>query len=1623
MLYADALIVTELIVSRQKVIIQGKVYWIRVKELDAWFLNFQEDDQDDLSSDGESQEGNVANKADNNESRVDRVSESSFMHENDNAHKDVNSCKKRREVDKLIDQGKTNDEILIKRITLLNDLQELNNRNAMEISQKAKIRWSIEGDENSKYFHGIMNKKRSQLAIRGTLANGDWISKPLRVKNEFFTYFKKQFSPIQAPGICFEFTFPTRLSSDQVQDLERIVTYKERFFVNGHFPKGCNSSFIALIPNIQDAKIMKDFRPISLIGSVYKIIAKILANRLCVVLPYLISDVQSAFIANSQILDRPFILNELLSLCKFKKLNGMILKVEIEKAFDSVKWDYLDETLKAFGFGSKWHNWISSCLNNAMGSVLVNGSPTLEFQFYKGLKQGDRLSLLNSVLTSILLYHMFIFKVLIGVLNHLESIHQNFFYGVDGSDRKLSWIGWNMVLTSKNNGGALDTHKLIPRRSPWQDVILAIHTLQSKGEVELQVLYKRLYALEMCKSISVAEKIVIPIKVNVHAWRVFLDELPTRANLSLRGMDIPSIAFPLCNLAVESSSYIFFACPLARQVWRKNLIWWELDDLALTPTTSGSAKVTTIEESKDLSSLALDELISNLKVHEVVMEKHFEIYKGKKKRVKSIALKAKKESSDDETSTSESDDEEYAMVPPRNKEERAFVGGAWSDSKNEAADKTNEETCHMAQSSNELVQGIVHQCLQWEDMRNGDHILAIPATKHSPAVPEHTTVKTLQTMSPDNKAHYESKKEAIHLILTEIGDEICSTIDACKTAQEIWEAIKRLLLALKSQTRMSSVIKYQDPTSRKWSRFVTIVKQQHKLDEVSYHKLFDILKQYQKEVNKLHVERIARNANPLALVSTAQSNQGPYYQIPKSHKPYAPTSKASIPTRSHETTRNKGKEIAKPITPPSESASKEDSDPEQAQRDKDMQKNLALIAKYFKKIYKPTDNNLITSSNSRNKNVDTTPRYRNDNQSMQFGNQRTMTVTGARENVGSPVVQQTRIQCFNCKEFGHFAKECRNPKRVKDFMYHKEKMLLCKQAEQGVHLQAEQSDWLADTNEEIDEQELKAQYSYMAKIQENDQNVVECDDERVALANLISNLKLNVDENKKIQKQLKKANASLTQCKSILAETSRTLGESNSIKDSCLVALETKQTEFEKYKACNDRDVDYGKLEQIIDQAWVKHLMDHISLRALTAHDIQILIKTCLMPLALKTQNDSLAFDHELKQEMHADLKYVESLEKEIDDLKSDKAEFSNMYDTILKECVSNDVIYTYLHSLSDLDAHTKLQCLYLHKVKECDCLAQKLSKQTEHASDYDNSDLVPQIQNVLPSTDTTVLSQQKLDLLFGPLYDEFFNAEPTIPATANAEENNNNQAEDEFTNPFCTPEEGIDFEESFAPVARLEAVWIFVTYDAHKSFPIYQMDVKMAFLNGPLKEEVYVAQLDGFVDPDHPEKVYRLRKALYGLKQPLRALYDELSNFLISKGFTKGQSIGTPMATKPKLDADLNGKLVDQTDYRSKIRSLMYLTSSRPDIVQADCTAMSSVEAEYVALSASYAQVMRMRTQLKDYGFNYNKIPLYCNSWSAITISCNPVQHFRTKHIHTRYHFIKEQVENELEVLVNESA
>ncbi|GJW03465.1 hypothetical protein Tco_1562321, partial [Tanacetum coccineum] len=144
----------------------------------------------------------------------------------------------------------------------------------------------------------------------------------------------------------------------------------------------------------------------------------------------------------------------------------------------------------------------------------------------------------------------------------------------------------------------------------------------------------------------------------------------------------------------------------------------------------------------------------------------------------------------------------------------------------------------------------------------------------------------------------------------------------------------------------------------------------------------------------------------------------------------------------------------------------------------------------------------------------------------------------------------------------------------------------------------------------------------------------------------------------------------------------------------------------------NDMTFNINQFREIVDQAWFKHTSDYF--RVPTAKDMEVLIKTLLMPLSIKTQNDSFRFEHELKTEMHEDYEYVKSLEKEVDELESEKADFSNIYDLLLEECVSKDVTCSYLHSLSDLNAYAELQCLYLHKVKECECLAQKFSKQTK---------------------------------------------------------------------------------------------------------------------------------------------------------------------------------------------------------------------------------------------------------------------------------------------------------------------
>nr|GFA46873.1 hypothetical protein [Tanacetum cinerariifolium] len=344
--------------------------------------------------------------------------------------------------------------------------------------------------------------------------------------------------------------------------------------------------------------------------------------------------------------------------------------------------------------------------------------------------------------------------------------------------------------------------------------------------------------------------------------------------------------------------------------------------------------------------------------------------------------------------------------------------------------------------------------------------------------------ETYKNVSQDIRDQLNAEAEAVQIILTGIDNDIYSTVDACPNACEMWKAIEWL--------KQGESINVQDlETNLYWefgkftshggeslesyySRFYKMMNElirnqckSQKQKTVLYHKLYDILKQHQHEVNEIRAEKIACVANPLALVAQQQ----PVYH-PQTH-PTHYTQNSS--TRSQQAaTRNRGKATVNTPQPIyDQEPSMVDKDDETS-KDKEIDKLMALISLSFKKIYKPTNNNLRTSLNTSHANQDNSLRI---NRCTGYENQRIGNVARARENVGSSVVQKSRIQCYNCKEFGHVARECQKPKREKDDAYHREKMLLCKQEESGIQLNAEQVDWRDDTDDdELEDQELEAHY-------------------------------------------------------------------------------------------------------------------------------------------------------------------------------------------------------------------------------------------------------------------------------------------------------------------------------------------------------------------------------------------------------------------------------------------------------------------------------------------------------------------------------------------------------------------
>nr|GEZ53826.1 RNA-directed DNA polymerase, eukaryota [Tanacetum cinerariifolium] len=698
------------------------------------------------------------------------------------------------DIDKTLDQG-VNDDLLLSRMECMKQLHDVESADARDSMQKAKIQWAIEGDENSKFFHGVINIKRTNLAVKGIMIDGEWVDDPSRVKDEFRTHFAARFQDL---GIChgrINFSFPNRLNLQQATDLENPITRDEiRNAVWGcgenksPGPDGftfelfrCNSSFIALILKSLYPKSVSDYRPISLIRSLYKVVTKILATRLLTIISDLISDVQTAFLPNRQILDGPFIINELLARCHHKKQRAMVFKVDFANAYDSIRWDYLEDVLKYFGFGSKWSRdplapylfilimeslhlsfsrvidagiftgvridsslmishlfyaddaifigeWshdnlkgimhmlhyfslmsglsislkkshllgvgiLASCVHEAATSlgcsvmkapfkylrIMVGGNMSLVKAWddtvdklkgrlskwkLKTLSNGSLLTLLKSVLGSTPIYNMFLYKVPKTVLNSMEAIRRKFFNGIHDDERKVAWVKWSKELSASHS-------------STWSSILKEISILKAQGvdlishckirvgnglstsfwndlwigDAHLRYMFPLLYALDSNKECTMADKMNAPltfsfrrtvrggaeslqlahlldllgpvilsnmedqwisnmngdgvfrvkdvrilldevflpndatptrwiksiaIKVNVFAWKVSLDRLPTRSNMSKRGVVVPSLSCPICNLIHEDTSHLLFSCGLASEVMRLVCRWWNL---------------------------------------------------------------------------------------------------------------------------------------------------------------------------------------------------------------------------------------------------------------------------------------------------------------------------------------------------------------------------------------------------------------------------------------------------------------------------------------------------------------------------------------------------------------------------------------------------------------------------------------------------------------------------------------------------------------------------------------------------------------------------------------------------------------------------------------------------------------------------------------------------------------------------------------------------------------------------------------------------------------------------------------------------------------------------------------
>ncbi|GAB2298359.1 hypothetical protein Dimus_038529 [Dionaea muscipula] len=298
--------------------------------------------------------------------------------------------------------------------------------------QKSRLNWYLHGDKNSSFFHAIANHRQNVNMINSIQKDGRLVDLPLQMKEAAQDHFRILFNERWKCRPCFVNAFGPKLDSAMAASLEVRFTDEEvwnavqscnggkapgpdgfnlsffkhcwevvkedisrffhEFFENGRIVKGLRSSFISLIPKTDSPTSLNEYRPISLVGSIYKILAKVLSNRLKSCIHLIIGEVQAAFVGSRSILDGVLIASEAIHWLKSRKRSGVIVKLDFAKAYDSVNWNYLLNMMRLMGFGDKWIRWIEACVTSANFSVLINGSPTKLVHMEKGICQGDPLS-------------------------------------------------------------------------------------------------------------------------------------------------------------------------------------------------------------------------------------------------------------------------------------------------------------------------------------------------------------------------------------------------------------------------------------------------------------------------------------------------------------------------------------------------------------------------------------------------------------------------------------------------------------------------------------------------------------------------------------------------------------------------------------------------------------------------------------------------------------------------------------------------------------------------------------------------------------------------------------------------------------------------------------------------------------------------------------------------------------------------------------------------------------------------------------------------------------------------------------------------------------------------------